>query len=207
MSVGPAKVERIWYMDLVGFVDVGNLIKFIPDKSMTFEEQLNAAFRFSILFSVLVFVIRHDYRVFFFAIFVGIVTAIMYTAKQQQANARAEQFDNLNVRYFPRTRKACYKPSRNNPYMNVSLLDYQDFPNRPQACNVSNKQVKKEIKAFYDESLPRDADDVFHTKASDRQFFTNPSTTIPNDQEGFAKWLFQTGKTCKEDSISCRTPY
>jgi len=39
---------------------------------------------------------------------------------------------------------------------------------------------------------------------SKRQFYRTPSTTIPNDQTGFAKWLYQVpGKTCKEDSSSC----
>ena len=37
-----------------------------------------------------------------------------------------------------------------------------------------------------------------------RQFYRMPSNKIPNDQTGFAKWLYQLpNKTCKEDSSSC----
>ena len=36
-----------------------------------------------------------------------------------------------------------------------------------------------------------------------RQFYTMPSTTIPNDQTGFAKFLYQLPTTCKEDSAQC----
>ena len=40
---------------------------------------------------------------------------------------------------------------------------------------------------------------------SSRQFYTNPSTTIPNDQEAFAKWLYYNPeKTCKEgNGLEC----
>jgi len=30
-----------------------------------------------------------------------------------------------------------------------------------------------------------------------------PSTTVVNDQEGFAKWLYNSPQTCKENSEYC----
>jgi len=38
---------------------------------------------------------------------------------------------------------------------------------------------------------------------SQRQYYQMPSTTIPNEQTSFAKWLYATGPTCKETSIYC----
>lgn len=42
-----------------------------------------------------------------------------------------------------------------------------------------------------------------NTKSSKllRQFYRVPS--FPNDQNGFAKWLYRTPKTCKEDTSHC----
>jgi hypothetical protein len=40
---------------------------------------------------------------------------------------------------------------------------------------------------------------VYGKKQGQRQFITQPSTSIPNDQGSFANWLYKIpGKTCKE---------
>ena len=39
---------------------------------------------------------------------------------------------------------------------------------------------------------------LFNNKSSQRQFYTLPSTTIPNDQGGFANWLYNRGPSCKQ---------
>jgi len=40
-------------------------------------------------------------------------------------------------------------------------------------------------------------------KNKQRQFCTIPSTTIPNDQESFAHWLYASPETCKENQKNC----
>ena len=37
----------------------------------------------------------------------------------------------------------------------------------------------------------------------ERQFYTTPINTIPNDQTEFAKWLYDSGPTCKEKTTEC----
>ena len=51
--------------------------------------------------------------------------------------------------------------------------------------------------------MPSDVNDVFGKMNSQRQFYTMPSTTIPNAQDDFAKWLYLNPKTCKEDQDFC----
>ena len=43
---------------------------------------------------------------------------------------------------------------------------------------------------------------MFLRNNSQRQFVTNPSTTIPNDQSKFASRLYGTPKTCKEGNYT-----
>jgi hypothetical protein len=44
-----------------------------------------------------------------------------------------------------------------------------------------------------------DPTDVFGKSQSQRQFVTQPSTTVPNDQKSYQEWLYKIpGKTCKE---------
>jgi hypothetical protein len=68
------------------------------------------------------------------------------------------------------------------PYMNVMLGDYINMPNRPSACDVTNPVVKQAVRANIPD-LPQD--DLFSDGRMDRQFYTMPSTTIPNDQTGY----------------------
>lgn len=105
--------------------------------------------------------------------------------------------EQMNMMKDIHTNKKCQKPSPSNPFMNVLLTDYVSNPKRPTACRMNNA-VKKQVNKFFDENLFRDVDDIFHKNASDRQFYTTANTAIPNDQTAFAKWLYQTGPTCKE---------
>ena len=80
-------IERIWFKDPISFfTNFQDYIIFIPDSSMSYEEQLNASFRFAIYFSIAVFIVKHDYRIFFFIIFVGLLTVILYETKQSKKN-------------------------------------------------------------------------------------------------------------------------
>ena len=96
----------------------------------------------------------------------------------------------------------CTPPSKNNPFMNVLMSDYTTQPEKPEAC-ATDSDIKKLINENFDFNLYKDTDDLFDRKNSQRQFYTNPSTTIPNDQDSFAKWLFKSQPTCKEDTIEC----
>lgn len=200
--------EKIWYKDLGGvFLDQDNLIRFIPDKNYTLTQNLNATMRFAIYFAIVVFVIRRDYRVFFFVAFVALVTFMIDYQETQTADVKNKLLERLNVSPAQRngdtTKGYCVRPTVNNPFMNVLLSDYQEFPNRPAACDVTRRSIKNEIKANYDNGLYRDIDDIFHKKASDRQFYTTPVTTIPNDQNGFAEWCYKPPPTCKERTKNC----
>lgn len=197
--------EKFWLDDPISFsTDFNNAIKFIPDMNMSLSEQLNAAMRFTIYFSIIVYIVRQDYRVFFFVVFVAFVTIVIHNYHVMEQNKRKQILENLELR-DERQKGLCVRPTRNNPFMNVSPAEYKDFPSRPRACSITKRPVKRMVDKYFDEGLYRDVDDVFHRKASDRQFYTMPVTTIPNDQDNFAKWLYKTGPTCKEKTSDCIT--
>jgi hypothetical protein len=98
----------------------------------------------------------------------------------------------------------CSKPTKDNPFMNVLMNEYVQNPTRKPACDISRRDVKKNAKKLFNNNLYRDVDDVFQKNASDRNFYTNPGTTVPNDQDAFLKFLYPLPKTCKEgNEISC----
>lgn len=182
--------EIFWANDPFQFLfDVDNYVKIIPDKNMDLVEQLNATLRFCILFSVLMLVIRHDYRTIFFALFGAFLTVVIYKYNEKENKYKKKILEKMQVR-DDKFEGKCTKPTPDNPFMNVNLTDYTDFPNRPKACNVSKASTKKDIEKNFNERFPRDVDDIYGKKMTDRQFYTMPSTTIPNDQKSFAEWLY-----------------
>lgn len=195
--------EKIWYEDPAGFLTSDNLIKFIPDKDMTFEEQLNAVVRLTLYFSIVILIVRGTPQIMFVPLAAMLFTYVLYSNDVRQKQNKKRVLEKLNVRKTHRG-EVCVRPTPDNPFMNVSLSDLRDFPSRPAACDVSQSIVKKDVERYFNKGLPRDIGDIFHKQASDRQYFTNPVTTIPNDQSGFASWLYQTGKTCKEgNGLAC----
>jgi hypothetical protein len=89
-------------------------------------------------------------------------------------------------------------PTANNPFMNVLMSDYSENPQKKEACDVSKGKTKKLVKKYFNNNLYRDVSDVYNKNASDRNYYTMPISTIPNDQESFAKYLYGQDKTCKE---------
>ena len=90
-------------------------------------------------------------------------------------------------------------PTSRNLFMNVLLDEYKYNPNRPEAAPVGNKTVKQTLDDYFRVHWFSDPTDVFGKNQNQRQYVTQPSTTVPNDQGSFANWLYKIpGKTCKE---------
>ena len=90
-------------------------------------------------------------------------------------------------------------PTSRNPFMNILLDEIKYNPNRPPAASVQDPAVSQVMDDYFRIQWHSDPTDVFGKKQSQRQFITQPSTTIPNDQGSFANWLYRIpGKTCKE---------
>jgi hypothetical protein len=90
-------------------------------------------------------------------------------------------------------------PTSRNLFMNVLLDEIKYNPDRPEAATVGNPTVKQTMDDFFRVQWFSDPTDVFGKTQGQRQFITQPSTTVPNDQGSFADWLYKIpGKTCKE---------
>ena len=96
----------------------------------------------------------------------------------------------------------CQLPTRENPFMNVTMADLMDNADRPSACPLSDS-VEREIDDAFEKKYLPNVNDPFYRKHSQRQFYTMPSTTIPNDQTAFAKFLYPLPETCKENPLHC----
>jgi hypothetical protein len=97
-------------------------------------------------------------------------------------------------------------PSSRNLFMNVLLDEYKYNPNRPPAAPVNDAVVKQAMDDYFRVQWFSDPTDVFGKTQNQRQFVTQPCTSVPNDQKSFQEWLYKIpGKTCKEGGQYCTT--
>lgn len=106
-------------------------------------------------------------------------------------------------------------PKINNPYNNVLVTDIVDNPNKLPAPPAYYEETEKEILDKTKEAIQKmnptfpnmteklfaSLDDHFEFEQSARQFYSNPSTTIPNDQGGFAEFCYGEMISCKEGNM------
>jgi len=90
-------------------------------------------------------------------------------------------------------------PKARNMFMNVLLDEYKYNPDRPSAAPVDDPVVKQTFDDYFKIQWFSDPTDIFGKSQSQRQFITQPSTSVPNDRKSFQDWLYKIpGKTCKE---------
>jgi hypothetical protein len=106
-------------------------------------------------------------------------------------------------------------PKVNNPYNNVLVTDIVDNPNKLPALPAYYAETEKEILDKTKEAIQKmnptfpnmteklfaSLDDHFEFEQSARQFYSNPSTTIPNDQGAFAEFCYGEMISCKEGNM------
>jgi hypothetical protein len=189
--------ERVWFDDPRGFVRDDRLALFIPWPNSSLAEKLNALMRFALYYAAFLFLFQRTYAVVYIPLVVALVTYLVF-----RADGRGEE-EGLapapgHSRSEALTSSSCSKPTLDNPFMNVLVSDYVDQPERPPACDIGRSSVKRAAESNFASNLYRDVDDVFERRSSSRQFYTTPNTAIPNDQAGFAQWLYGNAQSGKE---------
>jgi len=111
-----------------------------------------------------------------------------------------------------------YTTNKKNPLGNVLLTEIMDNPDRKSAPPAFNPDVQEDIVRATkktvqflnpgikntNKQLFSSLTDNFYLDQSNRAFFSNPSTKIPNDQGAFADFLYGDMPSCKDgDGIQC----
>ena len=114
-------------------------------------------------------------------------------------NLNDESFQNIVNKSIIDENKQTIIPTTTNPFMNINLIT-SDKTQEKAPPSWNNEELQKKIEDNFGYNLYRDFGDLYGKSNSQREFYTMPSTTIPNNQTSFAKWLYNTGPTCKEKS-------
>jgi hypothetical protein len=177
--------EQIWFKDpaILFMKDTWN--KFVPVQGMTTAESLNSVVRFSVYFSGLLF-FATGVTAYVLAIPIVMVATIMLYNMFPNGTTLEPFKVGEKIRSGKHT-----MPTAENPFMNVLLTEIVDNPNREDAAPVTRADVKAEIyKKFQKTSdMYMDTTDLFDQSQAMRTFHTLQSSKVPNDLDGFKKWL------------------
>jgi hypothetical protein len=180
--------DSFWNKNIDILVRYDRMTEFIPTNDMTLEEKLNSITRLSIYLSAILTAYTNNTKYLYFFIMTLLLTHLIYV---NMSDKLLETFsDEMYV-----------KPSVNNPFMNILPDDYIKNPNRESINKLNqykNPNLNQSIEKKCGYNLYSDVDDIFNKNITQRQFYTMPVTTIPNEQTKFANWLYATPPTCKE---------
>lgn len=196
--------DKFWYDDIKILFNTQRLTEFFPNKNMNMDEKLNAIARFSIYLGLVLYVYNLNLMSLYVP-FAGLIITIVLHKKKQSENFMQHIEDDYESKLEDeknRVENDCIVPTKNNPFMNLKYTDYQDDVERPKACDVEDEGTKKKMEDNFMNNLYRDVSDVFGRNNASRQFYTTPSTTIPNKQNEFAQWLYGNMPSCKDASTS-----
>lgn len=198
-----------------------------PKKIFTPEQKLNAVTRLIIILVLLGYLITSNWKIIILGIIVLLIFVFLYNTRNNNKNTQKtisekfgmkgkEAFTNPDT--YNKYKKEFTNPSEHNPVMNVLLPEIKYDPKRKPAAPAYNPVVEEKInnstKDFVDTSLG--GDDIqkklfsslgdsfeFEVGAMNR-FYANPSTTIPNDQGGFADFCYGNMISCKDgNDLAC----
>ena len=192
--------DKFWKNDISVLYDSKNLLKFFPTNDMNLAEKLNAVSRLSIYIGLTLFILKEKIIYLSLTVIVFIVTYYIYNNK-----------NNIIENLLAGNDDIFRKSTKDNPFANFNIITGTDKDKI--AMPIDNEEVKKEVEnnakgiKGIDNKLFKSTYDVFNTNNAERQFYSMPSTSMPNDQTSFAKWCYSTGPTCKEKNLYCAPNY
>jgi hypothetical protein len=163
--------------------------EFFPNKNFNRIEKINSLARFAIYFAFLLILLNQDKKWLSISIVILIISLFLGTT---------ENFVSVSDK---QDEKNCTKPTNQNPFMNYTLGDLMEKPDRTKACRYEDS--KDEMRKKFRSHLYSDSSDIWGKFISDRNFYTMPNTEIVNDQKGFAKWCFGNSGKCKTKGKNC----
>jgi len=211
--------DMFWTQNPTILFDREKITELIPREKMSMNEKLNALSRVVILLTIIGFIFNQTYKVVVSGVITLIVISLLYLIKQHIDKQKINTQEGFTPEYSYIDNKSNFKePTVNNPLMNVLLTEITDEPERKMAAPLYLQEVEQKandsVKSFVgtssfndktiDQKLFKDLGDSWGFEQSMRQWYSNPITTIPNDQEAYGKFLYGDMVSCKEgNDMAC----
>jgi hypothetical protein len=201
--------EQVWINNIEVLYEPEHLTDFFPVKNQTRAQRLNSLVRLSAYVSLALIMYHSNFKYSLVFVFILFLTWILHN-NNPTPPIKTKIQENLEDPKKLDKPSNCTKPTLDNPFMNATMKDYLNVDangtiiDRPEACDPNDPDIKRDIDSKFNNDLFKDVSDIFGKMNSQRQFYTMPSTQIPNDPNNdFGKWLYNSSQTCKEDQNNC----
>ena len=227
LPVKASKQPPFWADDPNIIFDKDQIFQFFPTDTMDYNAKLNAISRTIIILTFFTFAFTRSLRILvvgiitLFAIYLLFYYKTLAVRNKENTKTEIENFDDagmaiINGLSTPSDLVNTFDtPNPENPFSNVMLPDYDFNPNKKPAPPSYNVDVNttiidsaKEMVKLSNPGQPDIADKLFKDlgeqlefEQSMRQFYSNPGTTIPNDQTAFAEFCYGSMISCKEGNL------
>jgi hypothetical protein len=182
-------MSELWYRNPK--ILLTNLDQFFPNTYLSRPEKVNAIARFAIYYTILIILFKQDTK------WMSVSVILLLTSYYLSETEKMVFKDNEEF----------HQPTKQNPFMNYTLGDLFDHPERHPGYGFYD--IKEKVRKEYRSHLLSDPMDVWGKYISDRNYYTMPNTSIVNDQTGFAMACFGDSGACKslgEDCLKTRDP-
>jgi len=198
-----------WYNQPNILVEQGLLFEIFPLKDYDIIRKLNAIMRFSIYYTIIVYLYNRNTNILAVPIVIGVITYVIFKNNTNvQKDTLVNQLKNdipVDLSLKSEHTMDCQLPTKDNPFMNTPFFDVAADKEQSKSCSsYDNKGIQRKIEKEFDKGLYKNYTDIFGKENSQRQFFTVPGRDGVPDQSAFAHWLYRTTDTCKEgNGLAC----
>lgn len=219
-----------WYEDPSILINTKYIFEILPFKSYSYNRNLNAIMRLSIIYALLIYIYSKNNNIFCLPFIVLLITMYLYKYPINLKSKNIENFtDDLNNKDINLSdtninnlvnsdifincdnidEKVYRKPTKDNPMMNLNLLTGTPGINNKNDNKIAiptfdNICVSDMVNENLSYGLYKDPNDIWGRRNSERQFYTMPNTTVNNHEVELGEWLYGTPPTCKEgNGLQC----
>tara|TARA_B100001121_G_scaffold21242_1_gene16542 strand:+ start:95 stop:781 length:687 start_codon:yes stop_codon:yes gene_type:complete len=201
-----------WFKDISILYDKNYLLEIIPKKEYDFSRKLNAVVRFSVYYSILLYIFKRDTNILCFPFITIVITVFLHKTNKDEKNDDAMKglmsskshtsMEDIDMMIMDINKDVFREPDEDNPMMNQNYFDL--YENKKAVPTYNNPGMKRKVEETLDASIFKDSNDLFNRRNSQRQWYTMPNTEAMNKQTEFAKWCYMTPPTCKEgNGLQC----
>ena len=201
-----------WFKDISILYDKNYLLEIIPKKEYDFSRKLNAVVRFSIYYSILLYIFKRDNNILCFPFITIVITVFLHKTNRDEKNDDAMKglmsskshtsMEDIDAMIMDINKDVFREPDDDNPMMNQNTFDL--YENKKAVPTYNNPGMKRKVEETLDAGIFKDSNDLFNRRNSQRQWYTMPNTEAMNKQTEFAKWCYMTPPTCKEgNGLQC----
>jgi hypothetical protein len=201
-----------WFKDISILYNKNYLLEIIPKKEYDFSRKLNAVVRFSIYYSILLYIFKRDTNILCFPFITIVITVFLHRTNKDEKNDDAMKglmsskkntsMEDIDMMIMDINKDVFREPDSDNPMMNQNYFDL--YENKKAVPTYNNPGMKRKVEETLDAGIFKDSNDLFNRRNSQRQWYTMPNTEAMNKQTEFAKWCYMTPPTCKEgNGLQC----